>query len=133
MHQFRRLLKIILPLALLTLTALAANIAAKWSGILEIDQGGSGEKIERPVELQLELKGGALSGKIGLSGDPEGVEIRNGKVEGDTITFEASSPEASAAMRFTLTIHGDQLQGEMKGIASGNELFAKVSLYRLPQ
>jgi hypothetical protein len=81
----------------------------------------------------LEQKNGALIGKIGLSSDTDGVEIRNGKVEGDEITFEASSPEVSAAMRFTLTIQGDRLRGEMKGTAAGNELKAKVSLSRVPQ
>jgi hypothetical protein len=117
---------------LLALMTHAGNIAGKWSGILEIDQGGSGGKIERPLELSLEQKGGVLSGRIGLSGDPEGVEIRNGKAEGDRVTFEASSPDASAIMTFSLRVRGEEMHGEMKGIAAGNDLVAKVSLSRVP-
>src|SRR5438874_1384774 len=106
MYQSGKFMKLILPIMVLALTAHAGNIAGKWSGIIEIDEGGSGAKIERPLELSLEQKDGVLSGRIGLSGDPDGVEIRNGKAEGDRITFEASSPESSAIMKFSLTIQG---------------------------
>lgn len=124
--------KSILAIMLLALAAHAGTIAGKWSGIIEIDEGGSGGKIERPLELTLEQKDSVLAGRIGLSGDSEGVEIRNGKAEGDRITFEASSPETSAIMKFSLTIQGDEMHGEMKGSAAGNDLVAKVSLSRVP-
>lgn len=116
-------------IALLSLTAQAANLAGKWSGIIVIDD--SGGKIETPVELYLEQKGGALSGKIGRSKDPESVEIRNAKVEGDKVTFEASSNEASASMKFSLKVRGEQMSGEMKGAAQGSDIVAKVTLSRV--
>jgi len=131
MFRSRKFVKLILPIILLAL-AHAGNIAGKWSGIIEIDEGGSGGKIERPLELSLEQKDGVLSGRIGLSGDSEGVEIRNGKAEGDKVTFEASSPDASAIMKFALTIQGEEMHGEMKGVVAGNEMMAKVSLSRVP-
>jgi hypothetical protein len=132
MFQSGKFLKLIPSIMLLALMAQAGNIAGKWSGIIEIDEGGSGGKIERPLELSLEQKDGVLSGRIGLSGDSEGVEIRNGKAEGDKVTFEASSPDAAAIMKFSLTIQGDEMHGEMKGSAAGNDLVAKVSLSRVP-
>src|SRR5260370_28250304 len=92
MSKPRTLLQWILPIALLALTAQAADIAGKWSGTIEIND--SGGKIETPIELYLEQKAGALSGKIGRGNDPDGVEIRNAKIEGDKVTFESSSAEA---------------------------------------
>lgn len=127
--MYRKLLNCILPITLLALTASAANVAGKWSGIIEIDD--SGGKIETPVELYLEQKAGTLSGKIGRSNNLETVDIRNAKVEGDKLTFESSSAEASASMTFTLTIHGERMQGEMRGVAQGNEIVAKVSFSRV--
>jgi hypothetical protein len=124
-----KLLKSILPIALLALTAHAANVAGKWSGAIVIDD--SGGKIEVPIDLSLEQKAGALSGKIGRSKDAESVEIRNAKVEGDKLTFESSSTENSAAMKFSLTVQGEQMLGEMKGVAQGNDIVAKVSLSRV--
>jgi len=124
-----KLLKWILPIALLALSAHGANVAGKWSGTIVIDD--SGGKIEVPIELSLEQKAGALSGKIGRSKDAESVEIRNAKVEGDKLTFESSSTETSAAMTFTLTVQGEQMRGEMKGVAQGNDIVAKVSLSRV--
>jgi hypothetical protein len=124
-----KLLKWILPIALLALSAHGANVAGKWSGTIVIDD--SGGKIEVPIELSLEQKAGALSGKIGRSKDAESVEIRNAKVEGDKVTFESSSTETSAAMTFTLTVQGEQMRGEMKGVAQGNDIVAKVSLSRV--
>jgi hypothetical protein len=132
MYPSGKFFKSIPAIMLLALAANAGNIAGKWSGIIEIDEGGSGAKIERLLELTLEQKGAVLAGRIGLSGDSEGVEIRNGKAEGDRITFEASSPESSAIMKFSLTIQGDEMRGEMRGVAAGNDLVAKVSLSRAP-
>ena len=124
-----KLLKWILPIALLALTANAADVAGKWSGAIVIDD--SGGKIEVPIDLSLEQKAGSLSGKIGRSRDAESVEIRNAKVEGDKLTFESSSTESSAVMTFTLTVQGEQMRGEMKGVAQGNDIVAKVSLSRV--
>ena len=128
MNQHHKLLKWILPLTLLALAANAANIAGKWSGVIAIDD--SGGKIETPVELYLEQKAGALSGKIGKRNDPDSVAIRNAKIEGDRVSFESSPTEASGPMAFSLTVHGEEMRGEMRGVAQGNEIVAKVIFSR---
>ncbi len=61
MHLLHKHLKWILPITLLALTAHGADIAGKWSGLIEIDD--SGGKIETPVDLYLEQKAGTLTGK----------------------------------------------------------------------
>jgi hypothetical protein len=127
--MYRKLLNWILPITLLVLTASAANLSGKWTGVIEVND--SGGKIETPVELYLEQKAGTLSGKIGRSNNPETVEIRNAKVDGDKLTFDSSSTEASASMTFSLTIHGERMQGEMRGVAQGNEIVAKVTFSRV--
>ena len=113
------------------LAAQAADISGKWTGMIVIDDTASGTKIETAVELHLEQKGGILSGKIGQENNPERVDIRNAKVEGDRLTFEASSVETSSSMRFSLRVKGEQMQGDMKGTADGNDIVAKVSFSRL--
>lgn len=131
MYKRRRSLKLILFLAISIFAAQAFNLSGKWTGLIAIDDTASGTKIETPVELQLEQKDGLLSGKIGRENDPEQVEIRNGKVEGDRVTFEASSIETSSSMRFSLKIQGEQMHGEMKGAAAGSDIVAKVSFSRV--
>ncbi len=130
MYKSSKLSRLALIFSLSLLFAQTGKVAGKWSGVIVIDDTGSGTKIETPVELDLQQNGAALSGKIGRAGDPERVDIRNGKLEGDTVTFEASSVEASAAMKFSLTIQGERLEGEMKGAAEGNEIVAKVTFSR---
>ena len=110
---------------LIILAAQAASIGGKWAGVIVIDDDGT--KIETPVELHLENKNGVITGKIGRENDPELVEVRNAKIEGDNLTFEASSVETSSSMRFSLKVQGEKMQGEMKGTVDGNELVAKVS------
>src|SRR4051812_7459652 len=126
----RRLYK--LPLLLLIVAVILPanpNLSGKWTGTVTIDDT-DGTKIETAVELRLEQKGAAVSGKIGREHDPEPVEIRNAKAEGDTLTFEATSQETSSSMKFNLKVQGEQMRGDMKGTADGNDIVAKVSFAR---
>jgi hypothetical protein len=130
MYKRSRFLKLILSLTLTAFAVHGSNLSGKWTGLIAIDDTASGTKIETPVELHLEQKEGALSGKIGRENDPEQVEIRNAKVEGDRLTFEAASFETSSSMRFSLKVQGEQMHGDMKGAAAGTDIVAKVSFSR---
>src|SRR5437899_6941521 len=114
MYKPTKLLRFILPITLALLVAQAAGVSGRWTGLIIIDDTASGTKIETPVELHLEQKNGVLSGKISRENDPDKVEIRNPKVDGDRFTFEAASVETSSSMRFSLQVRGEQMQGEMK-------------------
>ena len=127
MLRLHRLAALFVTLALM----LGANInlSGTWKGTVTIDDS-DGTKIETAVELHLQQKGGVVSGKIGREHDPEAVEIRNAKAEGDTLTFEATSQETSSSMRFSLKVQGERMQGDMKGSADGNDIVGKVSFSR---
>jgi len=131
MYKPGRLPRFILLVTLAMLAAQASDLGGKWTGLIVIDDTASGTKIETAVELHLEQKGGIVSGKIGQENHPDRVEIRNAKVEGDRLTFEAASVETSSSMRFSLKVKGEHMQGEMKGAADGNDLVAKVSFSRV--
>jgi len=119
------LLLISLPLAIA-----GADISGKWSGSIEVADGASGTSVNTPVRAEFEQKASLISGKIGRREDEQTEAIRNGKVEGKKISFEVTSPETQSAMKFNLTLEGDQLQGEMKGTVDTGEIVGKVRLIR---
>lgn len=122
--------KIILLLPWLALSLAASDISGKWSGTIEITQGGGGPS-QTAVSAEFIQKSDAVSGKIGRSGsDEEEGQIRNGKVEGDKVQFEVTSPETTSPMKFTLTLEGDHLSGEMKGAIEDEQIVGKVDLTR---
>jgi hypothetical protein len=70
-------------LLLLAAASFAADVTGKWKGSFEVPGG--------PVlNLTFDLKAadGALTGKVvGLPPKEDGVEIKDGKVQGDSISF----------------------------------------------
>lgn len=123
----------LLLLPWLTLLLAAADVSGRWSGNITVADTGSGTTIKTPVSAEFQQKADSLSGKIGRRQDAEKVQIRNGKVAGKTIMFEAASVETSGAMRFVLTLQGDHMEGEMKGsVEDAGEITGKVRLTREP-
>ena len=122
----RRLVLLLwLPLALG-----AADVSGKWTGSIEVADNAGGSTVNTPVRAEFEQKANLVSGKIGRREDERAEVIRNGKVDGVKISFEVSSPETMSAMKFNLTLEGDQLQGEMKGTVDSGEIVGKVRLKR---
>ena len=118
---------------LFLMTALGGgpSVAGKWTGTVDVHDSSSGTDISTPIELQLdEPQAGAISGKIGREGDTEIVPIRKGTLNGNQISFEAASEETTGAMKFTLTLDGDRLAGNMKGALDTQEIQGKVKLSR---
>jgi hypothetical protein len=108
----------------------AADLDGKWAGTIDVKDAGSGTTITTPVQVQIEHKANALSGHIGRPEDNESVPIRNARVEGKTLYFEASNGETEGAVRFVLTLEGDRLEGEMKGSVDTGDIVGKVKLTR---
>ena len=109
----------------------AADATGKWSGTVEIVVDGQSRS--EPAFLILKQDGATLTG----SGGPREQEqhaLRNGKVEGDKVTFEIARGEnEDRVMRFNLTITGDSIDGEVSAPAKdGGQLDrAKLSLKRV--
>jgi hypothetical protein len=109
----------------------AAGLAGKWSGTVDVRDSSSGTVISTPIELQLdEPQAGAVAGKIGRDGENDSVAIRDGKLDGDHLTFTAGSSETTGDMKFVLLLSGDRLEGQMKGAVESVEIEGKVKLNR---
>jgi hypothetical protein len=128
MITMTRLLSI---LAVFTLSLCAADLTGKWSGTIQVKKDGDAKT--EPALVILKQEGAVLTG----SGGPhEGEQhaMRNGKVEGNKITFEIALGEGGdRVMRFNLTAAGDQIDGDVTAPNKGNgePETARLSLKRV--
>jgi hypothetical protein len=114
----------------LPLLLAAGDVSGKWSGSIEVADNAGGSSITTPVKAEFQQKANLVSGKIGRREDEQAEPIRNGKVEGTKVSFEVSSVETTSAMKFSLVLQGDHLEGEMKGTVDSGEIVGKVRLTR---
>ena len=114
----------------LPLAAGAADVSGRWSGSIEVADNAGGSSVTTPVRAEFHQKADLISGKIGRREDERAESIRNGKVEGQKVSFEVSSVETTSAMKFNLVLQGDHLEGEMKGMVDSGEIVGKVTLKR---
>ena len=72
--------------------------------------------------MTLSTDGGSLSGK--LSGPQGEIDLEDGTVDGDSLTWKASitSPMAMT-LEFSATLNGDEMSGDVKLGAFGNATF----------
>jgi len=110
----------------LALVMSGADVSGKWSGTIDVEDAGS----STDVQVELVQKAATVTGKIGRTGGGDEGEIRNGKVDGQKISFEVVSGQASNPFKFTLTLVNDHLEGEMKGSMDQGEIVGKVKLSR---
>jgi len=82
------------------------------------------------VRAELLQKADAITGTIGRQEDQQGEHIQNAKLDGQRLTFEVSSAEASGLIKFVLTLEGDRLDGDMSGSMDGTAIAGKVHLSR---
>jgi hypothetical protein len=91
----------------------AANIDGTW--VAEVQQRArGGETKKQQVTLTLKSSGSALSGSISAGRRGQGVEIQNGKVEGDKFSFQTvqKTKKGENKMNWTGSVSGDELKGE---------------------
>lgn len=116
--------------ALMTITAFAADVTGNWKAEMKTRNGDT-----REVTFKLKQDGGALSGTMTGAQGRE-MEISNGKVDGDNVSFDTkmNTPNGEMMMHYTGTISGDELKlkREMNGGGGGgggrggaNEMVAK--------
>jgi hypothetical protein len=91
-------------------TALAADVAGTWTWSTKTKKGK-----EIQSTLTLKTEGGKLSGE--LRRGKKSVEISNGKVDGDEISFEVNAQrnDQEVVQKFAGKVEGDKITGTMSG------------------
>ena len=117
-------------ISLIGALAFGADLTGTWTGTIAVDDTGSGTTITTQIHVELQQQGAGLSGKIGRVEDTDVVPIKNAKMEGDILSFEAASDETSGPMKFSLKIVGDRMEGTMKGSIDSGDINGKVKLTR---
>lgn len=98
---------------------LAAGVDGKWSGERKI-QTPDGEERTLTTTLELKSDGSALTGK--MSAGPRGdVDIQDGKVDGNKITFttQMSTPRGDFTVNWEGTVSGDEMTLTRQGGPGG--------------
>ncbi len=106
------------------------DISGKWSGTIDVRDEGSGTNITTPVQVQFQQRDAKISGNIGRAEDNDVVPIKNAKVEGNKIYFEASSGETVGPVKFNLTVTGDRMEGDMRTSVDSGDITGKVKISR---
>ena len=115
-------MKLLFALLFSVMLLAAADVSGTWTGSFEPQGGDAGS-----AWLQLKQNGQTLTGKAGPSAD-QSWEIRNGKIEGQKVTFEL--PHDGEVMTIELTLNGDTLEGNAKGEHEGETRTAHLKLKR---
>jgi hypothetical protein len=115
--------KLLLVTSILLVVALglfAADVTGKWTYEMAGRQGGQ----PRPVTLNLKADGSKLTGTVsgmmgrggGGGGTPPDMEIMNGKVDGNNVSFETK-----------MEFNGNTRVTKYEGALAGDELKLKVT------
>lgn len=109
-----RTLALALALLLTSAVAFAGDLDGKWAGTLTTDQG--------PFEVNYVFKtdGATLTGTT-TGPDGSAVAIKNGKVNGDKISFDLAFDMQGTAMNFSYT-----------GVVSGKEIKLHTEFMGMP-
>jgi hypothetical protein len=113
----KKLLFVTALLLVVALGAFAADVSGKWS----YEQAGRNGGPARQVTITLKQDGNKLTGSIpgfGRGGDapPPPSEIKNGKIEGDKVSFEVVREMGGNTMttKYEGTVSGDEMKLHMK-------------------
>lgn len=102
-----KFLRVFVAGALCSLSLFAADVSGTWTGVVKL--GNTGQEL--PFVVQMKQQGNAITGRLdGINGAPD-VQIMNGKISGDTITFEGVRKlgEGEVKFNYTGTVSGDTI------------------------
>ena len=105
-RAFARRLALVITLCVVAFVPLrAADVDGKWSGSIDTPMGAI------PIEFNFKADGATLNGAMG---GPDGgqIPIKNGKVDGNKISFNVSIDFGGMSLDFVYagTVSGDTLQ-----------------------
>jgi hypothetical protein len=100
----------------------AADVTGTWKGTFTPENRDAG-----PALVILKQTGETVTGTAGPD-ESERHDIANGKVTGDTVTFEV--PRGQGTMKFVLVLEADTLTGRATRERDGEQQTAKLNLKR---
>jgi hypothetical protein len=109
--------RLVTILAVSALSMCAADFTGTWRGTAEVKRNG--EFRTEPALVILKQQGVTLTGSGGPN-EGEQHEMRNGKVDGNKITFEIPLNE-ERVMYFNLTAEGDRIEGDVSAKAKSGD------------
>lgn len=107
------------------LSLFCADLTGKWSGSYDVLMT-DGQTMKGKVVLNLTQNGNEVTGTAGS--DEGQMQIQNGKVEGDNVTFEIQTE--GPKMVFSLHLEDEHLRGGGKGDDAGNSVKVTLDLTR---
>jgi len=107
-------MKTLACLVLLSCAALAAdfNVTGTWKGTATMSRPGGADSREGPAMLVLKQDGATVTGSGGPD-EQRSQPIQNGKIDGDTFTFELQTADKPIVFKMKL------VDGRLKGSGSG--------------
>lgn len=113
----------------LVMSAAAADITGKWSGTFAI-LGPDGQPGTSNAAMMIVKQNGSTLTGTGGPDENEQWPLRNGKVIGNKITAEVTSPDG-VVYALTMTIAGDKVSGEMLITQGGQTQKSKIEFTRM--
>jgi hypothetical protein len=103
----------------------AADLSGEWAGKTKMILDGQVQ--EDTMHISLKQSGDRVTGTAGPAPDQR-APIRNGKVDGNRITFETPIP--NGVFQFDLTLEDGHLKGSLVANAQGQTFKAELDLTR---
>lgn len=103
----------------------AADFSGQWAGKTKLSIDGQVQ--EDTMHLSLKQSGDRVTGSAGPAPDQQAT-IRNGKVDGNRLTFE--TPVPNGTFQFDLTLEDGHLKGNVVAIAQGQSFKATLDATR---
>lgn len=121
-----RLLLVVFLVALVAMTAAAADVTGKWSGSFTLgDAGGDGGT----AFLVLKQSGTTISGTAGGT-EAEQFPLENAKIDGNKITGTVNASDGNT-YSVSLTVDGDKMSGDLTITGGGQTMKGKITLKRV--
>ncbi len=108
----KKLLFVTTLLLVVAFAAMAADVSGKWT----YEQAGRNGGPARQVTITLKADGSTLTGSVPGMRDAPPVEITNGKVDGDNVSFEVKRE-----------FNGNTMVSKYEGKVSGDEMKLKIT------
>jgi hypothetical protein len=118
--------KLLMSVVFSAVCALGADVTGNWSGTLEATRSDGSTNTDT-AQFKLKQEGTSVTGMGG--GPNDSFEIRNGKVDGDSLTFEVVASE-NRTFKVALKVDGDSASGTASREREGQTQTAKLFLKR---